>query len=222
MRMLFRYILRVVLPMIALSLNVSCSTDEQEPLEYRADIVTFVGNETGGASFGRIEQNSETVTKLMARGVRVDTTRVTAGSRVLMVYEEASELSEPLSVNILSLQLIVTGEVRVADDMAGWNSDAVYMLSMWRTGGYLNLECRVENSEEKRNFCVVADPATVSNAVPDLYVVHDMGEHTASYMRRIYASWDISEVWNRRSCRGVRVHINDSNRGINEMTFTKD
>lgn len=221
MRMLFRH-MAMALWLLAAMLPAACSDDDSAPLEYRADIVTFTGNDDSGATFGRIEQNSDDVTPLVARGVRVDTAKVLAGSRVLMVYEEMAELSGPMYVNVRSLQQIVNGAVSVADETDGWDKDAIYMMSLWRTGNYLNLECRVENSEEPRNFGLIADPATLDNAVPDLYVAHDMGDHPASYMRRIYASWDISAVWSRAGCRGVRVHMRDSNRNIKEMTFTKE
>lgn len=103
----------------------------------------------------------------------------------------------------------------------GWDATPVYVNSLWRSGTYINLECKLDYADDKRRFYLALDEATAAEPVPDLYIVHDMGTLPPNFGRRIYASWDISAVWDVPECQGVTVHVNDSNRDLRPVVFMK-
>lgn len=210
-----------ILCVTVLSLS-GCGSDEVNDTMTLYDLVTFEGNTEKAAMFSMRKNGDSPLIELTAPGRRVDTAQVKQGTRLLMAYVPESGLpytSGP--VTLRGLSLINSAPVQTGKPDR-WNATPVYMNSMWRTGTYLNMECLVDyTSQTGRRFMLVADETTVNDSEPQLYVVHDLGTLPENFTRRIYASWDMAEVWNRPGCRGVKVHIRDSNRGITSMTFNK-
>ena len=89
--------------------------------------------------------------------------------------------------------------------------DSVSLNSIWRTGRYINIYCRVKYIETARVMALVADYRTIRNDTVHCYLMHNMMDATAYFWRRCYASYDISSVWNLQSCKTVRIHIDDVN-----------
>jgi hypothetical protein len=103
-----------------------------------------------------------------------------------------------------------------------WNERPVYLNSVWRSGKYINLRLRLEYSDKPRYFYLVTDSLTMTDAVPQLYLVHDRKGEAENYLFETYASFDISKVWNLPSCQAINIHINDSNSNKEEIyTFNK-
>ena len=186
------------------------------------DLVTFEGNTPKAAVFSMQKDGDSPMIELTVAGRNLDTTQVKRGQRLLMSYiPESGEPYTSGTVTLRSLSLINYDSIQIAATDR-WDANSVYMTAMWRTGIYLNLECRLDyTTEQGRRFMLVADPSTVNDPVPQLYVVHDLGQLPENFTRRTYASWNMAEVWNRPGCQGVKVHIRDSNRGITSMTFNK-
>jgi hypothetical protein len=92
---------------------------------------------------------------------------------------------------------------------------------MWRTGNYLNLRMRVDYSETARYFGLVVDSLTLNDAEPEVYLLHNLNGAPDNYLREAYASFDISKVWGLPTCKGLRVHVNDTNLQKDIYEFSK-
>ena len=199
-----------------------CSSDDVNDSMTLYDLVTFEGNTEKAAVFSLQKDGDSPMIELTAIGRRVDTAQVKPGQRLFLSYIPESGLPYTSGmVTLRGLSLINYAKIETGA-ITDWDKTPVYMNSMWRTGVYLNLECRIDyTTDEGRRFMLVADETTIDDFEPQLYVVHDLDQLPQNFTRRIYASWDMSDVWNRPGCHGVKVHIRDSNRNITSMTFNK-
>lgn len=145
------------------------------------------------------------------------------GQRVLIYYyTESDRPYESGEVKTVSVKQITNGAVAGGDPTSPqWNADAVFLNSIWRTGIYLNMRMRVSYSAKPRYFALTADETTLNSEQPQLYLVHNLDGEPQSYMSEIYASFDLSFVWDKASCRSVCVHVFDSNRPEQTYVFSK-
>ncbi len=67
----------------------------------------------------------------------------------------------------------------------------------------------------------MADEATISSPTPDIYLVHTMAQPSDYHDRVYYASFDISDIWERPDVTGVRLLIANSNLDKGIFTFNK-
>ena len=216
-----RRAVNTLLVCLTVLLVCGCSGDEPAAQMTLADIVTFGGYSSGCPVF-TLRKNGDSPLITLTGDAGRTLKDVEEGQRVLLRYlPQNGEAYTSGNVSVRSVVRINYDKLRKGP-LDGWDADPVYMLALWRTGEYLNLECRVEYADEARRFYLVIDEETASDPVPQLYLMHDMGDAPANFQRHIYASWDMSAIWNTEGCRGVTVHLRDSNREINEVTFLKD
>ena len=186
------------------------------------DIVTYEGSAHGVARFAMRASNDSPLLTFTATGVDVDPD-IGEGDRMLLGYIPASgrpyTSGEVSVVSTGAINNVPLKEDAIAD--IRWDADPIYLNSIWRTGCYINVYCRVCYSAKPRLLSIVADRETLGDPVPQLYLVHDLLGEPDSYTRRAYLSADISGVWQLEGCRGVTVHVADSNLPKTEYTFMK-
>ncbi len=217
-----RHILPILL-MVALFSACSDNGPYNDNAEL-ADIVTYKGASQSGAIFTFQRQNDSPEITLTATGKYVDENSFKPGNRVLISYYAANR--EPYTSGDITLTGIAainndTLKTGDAEKLSGWNTDAIYLNSIWRSGNYINIYFRADQSEEKRRFSLMIDEATMEEEFPQLYLVHDMLGQPDNFTRRVYASFDISSIWNNDRCKGIDIHINDSNLKTDKYSFTK-
>lgn len=186
------------------------------------DIVTYGGSVGGVATFTMRASNDSPLLTLTATGVDVNPA-IKEGDRMLLGYIPASGTpyasGEVSVVSTGAINNVPMTEDAIAD--IRWDADPIYLNSIWRTGCYINVYCRVSYSAKPRLLSLVADCETLGDPVPQLYLVHDLLGEPDSYTRRAYLSADISDVWRLETCRGVTVHVADSNLPTTEYIFMK-
>ena len=213
-------IISYVYPAVAAFLLCGCGDDQPAAIMTLTDIVTFEGYRSGQPVFTLQKNGDSPLVTLTGTTGHLSQT-FSDGERLLLRYlpqNGEAYTSGPVAVygtGRINYDKLRTGAVD------GWDADPVYMYALWRTGPYLNMECGVEYSDTPRLFFLILDETTAGDDIPQLYLMHDMGDAPDRFSRRIYASWDIGALWNLESCRGVTVHLRDSNRDIREMTFVK-
>ena len=145
------------------------------------------------------------------------------GLRALLRYYPES--GEPYtSGNIKARALsVINNDTTLIRPVAkyNWNATPVYLHSVWRSGEYLNLHVRVVYSDKPRHFNLLVDSLTLTEPVPQVYLVHDKLDAPDNFLMETYASFDISNVWSLPTCEAIEVHINDSNLKKEVYTFTK-
>ncbi len=217
-----RHILFIIVASILL---VACNDDgpynEQIALY---DIVTFEGNSTDGALFSFQRRDDSPLINLFAKGVNVNGESVKQHDRMLIgYYPESGKAYTSGNISLISITPVNQDTLRIAtkEGLVGWDADAVFLNSMWRSGKYINMYIRVDHSTESRDFSLTMDEATRNEEYPHLYLVHNLLDAPNNFTRRAYASFDISPIWNSESCKGVIIHINDSNLKTETYTFSK-
>ncbi|MBQ9076241.1 MAG: hypothetical protein IJY31_00135 [Muribaculaceae bacterium] len=203
----------------------SCGDDEPYNSSAElADIVTYKETTPNGAIFTFQRQNDSPEITLTAAGRQIDESLYSPGCRVLISYYPAN--GEPYSsgnITLTGISAINNGVLKTGDTekLSGWDTDDIYLNSIWRTGTFINIYFRVDQSSEKRRFALMMDEATSGDDIPQLYLIHDMLGQPDNFTRRAYASFDISAIWDKPECQGVTIHLNDSNLETDTYTFTK-
>ena len=186
-------------------------------------LATFDGNNLDGARFSYIPQGDDPMLTLQAE-VNVDTVLIHPGNRILLTYQPLQDAGR---IKIISAARINGGVLKFEDTDAlqGWDADPLFVESLWRTGNYINLRCKILWTPDTRRYSLEADSTTLNTDLPDVYVAHaiaDTTDRTNAYMVANYASFDISELWSRPTVRGIKVHVNNSNLpDKTEFTFMK-
>lgn len=199
----------------------SCSDEEYNHRALLSEIVTATKNTPRGAEFELIRYDDSPAVTLTAPGMAVKDELI--GKRVLLRYYSppgSGATAEEIEIAALSPINCDTARVAAIDTIA-WNATPVYLNSIWRSGTYINLHLRVIYTETARLFNLTVDSATINDAVPQLYMCHDTFGAPDNYMFETYGSYDISKIWNRSTCTGIDIHINDSNLNKDIYSFKK-
>ncbi len=211
--------------MLAVSALTSCRGDDGPFNDQIAlyDIVTFEHQDENGIKFSFQRRDDSPMIYLTVPGRRFvsdidDNTRMLIG-----YYPEIGKAYTSSNITLLSASEINqdTLQIESMEEIAGWDRDAVYLNSVWRSGKYINMYMRVDYSDDKRMFHLSMDEATAGDEYPHLYLVHDLLDAPDSFTRRAYISIDISAIWSKESCRGIIIHINDDNLKQETYTFNK-
>lgn len=220
-----RHYLYIIFLFAVSFIATSCSNDDG-PFSDSAqlyDIVTYDGNDASGARFSFRRRDDSPLITLTAPGVSVSSS-IKPDDRVILGYYPAS--GEPYrsgEISIISINKINQDTLHYhnAADLKGWDNDAVFLNSVWRSGKYINVYMRVEFSNSARIFRIAADSATILDPRPHLYLMHDMGNAPTSFTRRAYLSVDISSLWEKDYCEGIILHVNDTNLKTDTYNFSK-
>lgn len=196
----------------------SCSDEEYNHRALLSEIVTATKNTPQGVEFEFIRYDDSPAITLSAKGTNVRDELI--GKRVLLRYYEEPVNSGSIEIAALSPINCDTARVAAIDTIA-WNATPVYLNSIWRSGTYINLHLRVIYTETPRQFNLTVDSGTIDDAVPQLYMCHDTFGAPDNYMFETYGSYDISKIWNRPTCTGIDIHINDSNLNKDIYSFKK-
>ncbi|PWL58821.1 MAG: hypothetical protein DBY35_11935 [Bacteroidales bacterium] len=214
--------LSLILSLAALSSLLSCSDDGEYNNEaFLSDIVTVESSGDEGSRFTFRRYDDSPLVTLTAPQLRVDDKYV--GKRMLLRYYPESgkpytdDIIRPIAISPVNCDTAVIRPVERYD----WDADAVFLNSIWRSGNYINVHLRAVYSDKPRYFSLMVDSLTLTDAVPQVYLVHNTLGAPDSYMREVYASFDITNVWSRNGCDGIEIHVNDSNLKKDIYTFNK-
>ena len=211
-KLLSRILLPAVIALVAPAMT-SCGDDEY--YEYgnsSFDMVTYAGNGTAGDSYINYPVNDIAPVILIDAATNASSTGLKSGTRLLLNYAVNSRNSDgSLNITAKSYTKAITDTLRYVPGTTPVPMDSVSLNSIWRTGRYINIYCRVKYTETARVMALVADYRTIRNDTVHCYLMHNMMDATAYFWRRCYASYDISSVWNLQSCKTVRIHIDDVN-----------
>lgn len=210
--------LSYILPLIIAVVSTLCACDSHHDTEapqdnFRYDFVTYDGYTDGIAQFIYQPRLDGTPVTLLAHMQKSPS--ITKGRRVLLNYYITNHSDMPTSgtqeVKVKGITSIITDTLRLAakariDTMA---SENIRLLSIWRSGQYININAEVLHTGKARWFYLLADKATFSNDVVDCYLIHNTFGAQTYHWRKAYASFYIGAAWNKPSCKAIRIHLND-------------
>lgn len=189
------------------------------------DIVTYDGETDNGLSFSFQQIDDSPLVSLTASGIRFkESDSISPGQRMVIYYHPLSGVAyKSGEIELVGASPITSGKLASGHiaDFPEWNRDRVYVYSMWRTGQYMNLHCRLTYSTVPRTFALMVDSASINDSIPQLYVLHQLADPTDYHDREYYVSWDMDALWKRQSVKGVDIHVANSNMPQKLFTFRK-
>ena len=216
---------RIIVLTLLLTL-VACGDEDidRRYTDYRTDIVTFLDNDEQGAVFELLRRDDSTAVTLL--GNLALGNGVKPGQRVLLRYDWADRLAaDRRRVMVYGVATIVSDSLRyTVKPLSDYldQMEPVKLLSIWRTGDYLNLRAQVEYTGKARHFYLLLDSATVKADTAHCYLVNNTHGDTTYHWREGYASFFVGNLWHRPGLRTMRVHVNDDNHhGVTTYDFDK-
>lgn len=176
------------------------------------NVVTFTGSSDGRSNFLFQELNDSPEVSLYAN-VSIKGDGAVPGCRMLIGYtlDENRVYGESGPINLRQAALVYESTVATvpADEAKAANAP-IPVLTMFRTGKYINLQARLTTAEG-RTFRILADESTVDTDMPHLYITTDVPEGVApGYEVTATASLSIAPIWDKPSVRGVKIHVNNT------------
>lgn len=101
--------------------------------------------------------------------------------------------------------------VAVADTLSDWKSDVIDNVFLWRSGTYMNISFVERYCPIPQKFACYVDAETLESSYPELHIVYKEGVQYEERDYQLYGSFDISDLWNRPSSKGIRVVYNGMN-----------
>lgn len=121
-------------------------------------------------------------------------------------------------VDVKAFASITNSDIKKStpENLTGWDSDSVYLLSLWRAGNKVCIRFRLTYDSEPRQFALVADETTLNDEYPTAYLYCQRKGSDPNFSRQYYAAFDVSNLWELPGCKGVKIRVNNSN--LPEMT----
>lgn len=194
----------------------SCNEDngpEQIPDNLYADIVTIYEKQDNSTIFHLQEKDDSQVAILTASDFSINNYPFQKGDRVMISYVPKNGtryVTDFITVYALSSVYtpeIITDEIKLYPD---WDFASITVDNLWRTGNHINLYCRMTYYNDPL-FKVIIDKYSINNSHPDVYLTYDLQSGVESQEKSFVTSFDISEVWDLTTCRGITIHLNSNN-----------
>ena len=191
------------------------------------DIVTFVGNpvsNNSNAVFQFQEKNDSRMTTLLAKNIAIDTTTTKVNTRMLLYYTPESGMHNIDDlITVKNAYSVYNDSIRTGDisKIPNMEMNPIFVEILQRSGTYINIQCGLTYVIEPLQFMLMVDATTIDNEMPDVYLTYKKDNNKTATYKSFIASIDIANLWNRPSCKGITIHVNDSNFGNNKVEFKK-
>lgn len=227
MKTLKQYLLILCL---GLSATACLKDDNDSPIIDQStmhDIVTFVGNPESNnhnSVFQFQKEGDSRLTTLRANNIALDTALTKVNSRVLLAYTPETgihNIDDNITVN--SVASVFNDSIRTGElnRLPNPNYNPIFVDIIQRSGTYLNIQCGLTYIIEPLEFMLMIDASTIDNEMPDVYLSYKKDNNKNASYKGFIASIDIANLWNRPTCKGFTLHVNDSNFGNNKIEFKK-
>lgn len=187
----------------------SCSDEAVDYGDYLMAIVTYEGSSDNTSRFSYVSRDDLPEQTLVAA---VDLSQsVKSGQRCLLRYTMLDDSSAPKSIRVDYVTAIPTGEISTdtAEQIAAQPATDMTVTSLWRSGKYLNINGWVPYTGKQCRLLLVADKADLGQADVNAWLIYDTLEEMLLFDRRVYASYDISSIWDSESLQTLSVHVGD-------------
>lgn len=206
--------IHILLALIAVAITACSDDDYYHYGDFRYDMVTYMGRDktSGSDIYINYPANDNPATTLIdpSASASASSSDIAVGDRGLLNYVVDSRNNyNSLNITVRGFTQAITDSLRYTHNIESLAMDSIRLNSIWRTGEYINMYCRVKYTDNVRLLALVMDYDTWHQDTVHCYMSHNMMGAQAYFWRRCYMSFNISSVWNLQSCRVVRVHLND-------------
>lgn len=221
----------ILIQMLTLTLTAgmlgSCSDEEtyNESQSAVYQMVTFTGDSESGATFDYVLDNDNGAVHLYAPKIQMSTAKYEVGDRLIIRYL-------PVDGDLLkSGEIKLTGYIRVinselttstSEETDDFKTSSTYLLSMWRTGDYLNYHGKVYYVSEPDTLAFTVDRKTLEDEYPVIHMIYEPDSIAGGTVNSIYASVNVSSLIGNEKYKGFKVQMDNTNgTNNNEITFNK-
>lgn len=216
-------LIAALVTLIAAPTFTSCLGDDDSDGGFESvSLVTYDGNVDSKARFTLVPEGDAPTKTIIADKAITD--NIPVGQRMVIRYTENSSMSDGYltQVTLRGYNVISTVIVETKDSETAKAANAEMAVNaINRTGKYINLEPYLPLYTE-RTYAIYADESTLNNPMPDLYVTTATKGEYQGIKQVDLVSFDISMIWSRIDCEGVRIHINNINSTQNVFEFKKN
>lgn len=207
-------------------LSTSCNSDDNSgggiPDNLCADFVTFVNTNDNGSVF-TFQKSGDSELITLTAPVKVDVNKIKPDSRVIIQYIPSGGQQPYQSgpINLYGITRIVNGGVDKEElsTITTWEQNNIKIMTIGRSGKYLDVWAEAAFGSNPKRFVLAADEATLEDEYPQLYLVFVADDEFAR-IRPLYASFDLSSVWDLSTSKGVKINYNTAS-GPETLTLQK-
>ena len=135
---------------------------------------------------------------------------VKVGDRLVIAYTTLNGLQAYQSgpINLIGYIMMNNKSQQVEDLKGLWSSTPLEMEVITRTGTYVNMQMQLyaRDNITRGDLRLVADPDKLDQAVPELFLVYDNASNFGDNKYLAYASFNITDIWTRPTCKGVSLN----------------
>lgn len=229
MKTKFRNLVMAAAAVITLGAATTACNDKDNPStppnNTMVDIVTLESTSDNGFVVTTRKIDNSPLVTLTATNAPINTELVKVGQRFLLSYYPESGIQYKTgNITAYAYRPILNAKIieGTAQEYNSWGTEAQDIVSMWRTGNFINVYTQAPYSQIPSQFDLVVDKTTLDNEVPQCYLLFKSDNVYESAPKDYYATFDISSVWNRENVRGLRVSVAGISTPLNQYTFHKD
>lgn len=198
----------------------SCNSDNKNditggiPADALYDIVTLSATTENATTFTvQKDENSSPVQYICSVSLLGDK-NFTVGTRMIIAYTMLNG-AQPYTTGAITLygyaHLSNTEpDVLVGSSEAygGWATEPLKLNAMTLTGNYLNVYAQMFTNSYAlpTRYILVADETTIDKPVVETYLILKSNLPDGSNLANIYASFNLSEIFEKETCRKVKVN----------------
>ncbi|MDE6333552.1 MAG: hypothetical protein K2L77_02785 [Muribaculaceae bacterium] len=198
----------IILPMATLA---SCNNDDPDPLYIYNAFVNYQGTEAGTATFTTQEKDDS---ELITFTTTANVSSLTKGNRYVISYSTADDSrfkSGPIELYQVLTPYQEPYKEATLEEIQELNTTPV-SCAPGRTGVYINVPAVAEF--QPKVFGLYVDNATMSNELPDVYIIFKADDTKPSQAGTYLGSFDISKLFENHA--GIRLHYRQG--GIEKTT----
>lgn len=198
----------ILLPLFTLA---SCNNDDPDPLIIYNAFVNYQGTEGNTATFTTQEKDDS---ELITFTTTANVSSLTKGNRYVISYStpDGSRFkSGPIELYQVLTPYQEPYKEATIEEIQELNANPV-SCSPGRTGVYINVPAVAEFPP--KTFGLYVDKATMSNELPDVYVIFEADDKKPSQAGTYLGSFDISKLFENHA--GIRLHYQQN--GIYKIT----
>lgn len=201
----------------------SCNSSDEPARSSYLNFMTLISTGQRGSTLEMTTGEGKNVLFTCSANFSQSATHVIApGQRVLVLYEypDEREINTSGVINVLAYSTVINGAVEWGS--VGQRTLDVSTQALTITGDFLNFEGMAMYFQEPGKMRLVADEATANDSKPVVYLLYESDNDTAQQsMKTVYASINISSIWNNPKYDGFVLRIPDINLQLREITFSK-
>lgn len=202
-----------LLLIVSLLIFPSCRDENDEPQPQTLyDIAELVSNSEPGAVFRVYLPDAEEAAVLTARGQTLK--GMEPGKCAMIRYIPTNgKAYTTTDITLRQYAPITTTNLMkaVPENLSGWDTDGVWLMSLWRAGDYVIVRAKIEHSPAPRYYRLIVDESTLGDEIPTAYLYHKITQPADSYMQEYYTAYRVANLWSYPNVSALRIRVSNTN-----------